>query len=106
MDPFVPRRRAARRRLSQNRCTWAKPTPGFEPGTPSLRDSPRARDVTVRGRQEIVSGAEHRNQQQVEVGEHLGPLGSAVIASTAGFDPLRYVPFNPTHDHPVVELLI
>jgi hypothetical protein len=24
-------------------------------------------------RQEIVSGAEHRNEQQVEVGEHRGP---------------------------------
>jgi hypothetical protein len=26
-------------------------------------------------RQEIVRGAEHRNQQQVEVGEHRGPWG-------------------------------
>ena len=27
------------------------------------------------GEQEIVSGAEHRCEQQVEVGEHRGPLG-------------------------------
>ncbi|MHB1568664.1 MAG: hypothetical protein ACYC0H_05620 [Solirubrobacteraceae bacterium] len=58
--------------------------------------------------QEIVSGAEHRYQQQVEVGEHRGSsLESAVTASTADFDPLCYVPFfNPAPRAPSVELLI
>jgi len=37
-------------------------------------------------RQEIVRGAEHRNEQQVEVGEHRGPLGSTARLSTADFD--------------------
>jgi hypothetical protein len=37
--------------------------------------------------QEIVSGAEHRYEQQVEVGEHRGPLGSTALLSTADFDP-------------------
>jgi len=32
--------------------------------------------VLARFGQEIVSGAEHRCEQQVEVGEHRGPLGS------------------------------
>jgi hypothetical protein len=37
--------------------------------------------------QEIVSGAEHRSEQQVEVGEHRGPQGSTAQLSTADFDP-------------------
>lgn len=58
--------------------------------------------------QEIVSGAEHRYQQQVEVGEHRGPslTGSAVTSSTADFDSLRYDSFDPTTTNQVVELLI
>ncbi len=40
-------------------------------------------------RQEIVSGAEHRSEQQVEVGEHSGPHGSTVVWSTADFNLLR-----------------
>jgi hypothetical protein len=36
--------------------------------------------------QEIVCGAEHRSEQQVEVGEHRGPLGSKVRLDTADFD--------------------
>jgi hypothetical protein len=47
-------------------------------------------------RQEIVSGAEHRYQQQVEVGKHRGPLGTTARTSTADFDPLRHA--SPTHD--------
>ena len=39
--------------------------------------------IAPAGRQEIVSGAEHRYQQQVEVGEHRGPLGSTARISTA-----------------------
>ena len=41
--------------------------------------------------QEIVCGAEDRDQQQVEVGEHRDPsTGSAVTERTADFDPLSY----------------
>ena len=36
--------------------------------------------------QEIVGGAEHRCEQQVEVGEHRGPLGSTARIGTADFD--------------------
>ena len=36
--------------------------------------------------QEIVGGAEHRSEQQVEVGEHRGPLGSTALLDTADFD--------------------
>ena len=46
--------------------------------------------------QEIVGGAEHRYQQQIEVGEHRGPLGSAVTERTADFDLPAYVPFSAT----------
>ena len=45
--------------------------------------------------QEIVSGTEHRNQQQVEVGEHRGPLGSTARLGTADFDLLRSI-LRPT----------
>jgi hypothetical protein len=45
-------------------------------------------------------------QQQVEVGEHRGPLGSAVRVSTADFDPAAYVPSNPAPTSQAVELLI
>lgn len=36
--------------------------------------------------QEIVSGNEHRDKQQVEVGEHRGPQGRRRKLSTADFD--------------------
>ena len=39
--------------------------------------------------QEIVGGAENRDQQQVEVGEHRRSFGSAVAESTADVDSLR-----------------
>jgi hypothetical protein len=43
--------------------------------------------------QEIVGGAEHRREQQVEVGEHRGPLrADGENCSTADFDCCRYVP--------------
>jgi hypothetical protein len=38
-------------------------------------------------RQEIVSRHVNGNEQQVEVGVHRGPLGSALCLSTADFDP-------------------
>src|SRR5579875_1775054 len=57
--------------------------------------------------QEIVSYAEHVDQQQVEVGEHRGSsLGSAVMERTADFDQLPYDSFDPTTQPQVVELLI
>jgi hypothetical protein len=55
--------------------------------------------------QEIVSGAEHRYEQQVEVGEHRGPLGSTARIGTADFDRCRYVPFPPAQTPQAVELL-
>jgi hypothetical protein len=56
---------------------------------------------------EIVSYAEHIDQQQVEVGEHRGSSWeSAVTERTADFDPLCYVSFNPTARPHAVELLI
>jgi hypothetical protein len=42
--------------------------------------------------QEIVGGAEHRNQQQIELGDHRGPPGSALALSTADVDLPAYVP--------------
>ena len=42
--------------------------------------------VLRRLREEIVSGTEHSNQQQVEVGEHRGPLGSTARIGAADFD--------------------
>jgi hypothetical protein len=58
--------------------------------------------------QEIVSGAEHRYKQQLEVGEHRGSsLESAVTESTTDFDLCAYVPFlNPAPRPRSVELLI
>jgi hypothetical protein len=53
--------------------------------------------------QEIVGGAEHRREQQVEVGEHRGPLGSTARLSTADFDPRS---ITPAHDPQVAESLI
>jgi hypothetical protein len=50
--------------------------------------------------QEIVSGTEHRNQQQVEVGEHRGPLRSTARIGTADFDLTAVGPYKS------VELLI
>lgn len=55
-------------------------------------------------RQEIVSGAEHRSEQQVEVGEHRGLLWPAVIQSTADFDPAAPNPYPTTR--PTVESTI
>ena len=45
--------------------------------------------------QEIVGGAEHRNEQRVDVGVHRGPSGSSVRASTDDFDPAAYVTSQP-----------
>jgi hypothetical protein len=57
--------------------------------------------------QEIVNGAEHRDEQQVEVGEHRGSsMESAVTERTADFDLTSYVPFDPATTPPAVELLI
>jgi hypothetical protein len=57
-----------------------------------LRDSER--DVG----QEIVSGGEHRDQQQVEVGEHRGPLRvDADNVSTADFDPVATSSYSTRH---------
>jgi hypothetical protein len=48
-------------------------------------------------RQEIVGGAEHRREQQVEVGEHRGPLrADGENGSTADFHRCRYVPCPTT----------
>jgi hypothetical protein len=55
--------------------------------------------------QEIVGRAEHGYEQQVEVGEHRGPLGRRRELGTADFDPLRYVSY-PTATTPAVESLI
>ena len=59
--------------------------------------------VTGPLRQEIVGSAEHRNQQQVEVGEHRGPLGSTARIGTADFDLTAAGPYNTAK---AVELLI
>jgi len=56
--------------------------------------------------QEIVGGAEHRNEQQVEVGVHRGPQGRRWRMSTADFDPAAYVPCTTTGRLPAVERLI
>jgi hypothetical protein len=48
-------------------------------------DAPRG--VVLPLRQEIVGRDEHGREQQVEVGVHRGPLGSAMLISTADFDP-------------------
>ena len=56
--------------------------------------------VLRRLRQEIVSRTEHSNQQQVEVGEHRGPLGSTARIGTADFDLAAIGPYE------AVELLI
>ena len=61
--------------------------------------------VLRRLRQEIVSGTEHRNQQQVEVGEHRGPLGSTVRTGTADFDLTATGPYRRAATS-AVELLI
>src|SRR5829696_671950 len=67
-------------------------------------DSP---GVSWLGGQEIVCGAEHRNQQQVEVGEHRGSSWeSAVTERTADFDLSVYVPFPPARPPRTVALLI
>jgi hypothetical protein len=59
-------------------------------------------------RQEIVGGAEHNCQQQVEVGVHSRPPWGRRLAlqSTADFDLLCYVPFKTPRPTPAVESLI
>ncbi len=52
-----------------------------------LRVCDSSRRVRLPVRQEIVGGAEHRREQQVEVGVHRGPHRSAMRVSTADFDP-------------------
>jgi hypothetical protein len=59
--------------------------------------------VGLTGGQEIVRRVEHHRQQQVEVGEHRGPLGSTARIGTADFDLPRYVSYSTTT---VVESLI
>jgi hypothetical protein len=58
-------------------------------------DDLRVRDpspcVSWPGRQEIIGRAVNSDQQQIEVGVHRGPLGSAVTLSTADFDLSAYV---------------
>ena len=49
--------------------------------------------VICLARQEIVGEAENSNQQQVEVGEHRGPLGSTVRYGTADFDLAAFNPY-------------
>src|SRR5579862_21429 len=53
--------------------------------------------------QEIICGAEHRNQQQVEVGEHRGPLGSTVTTRHRRLRPAASGPYITAE---AVELLI
>ena len=47
-------------------------------------------------RQEIVCGAEDRCEEQVEVGEHRGPLGSTARIGTADFDRSSSTPSPPS----------
>jgi len=56
--------------------------------------------------QEIVSGAENSDQQQVEVGVHRGPQGRRWRLSTADFDLPAYVTLPPTGPSPAVKRLI
>jgi hypothetical protein len=44
-----------------------------------------------------LSGAEHRDQQQVDVGEHRGPFGSTARQATADFDQCSLKPIQPPH---------
>jgi len=53
--------------------------------------------------QEIVGSTEHRNQQQVEVGEHRGPQWSTARIGTADFDLTAAGPYKTAK---AVELLI
>jgi hypothetical protein len=46
--------------------------------------------------QEIVSRHENGSKQQVEVGVHRGPLWSAMLQSTADFDPAAHKPSKTT----------
>src|ERR1700685_3528116 len=46
--------------------------------------------------QEIVSRDINGSEQQVEVGVHRGPLWSAMLQSTADFDPAAYKPARST----------
>lgn len=55
----------------------------------------------------IIGHAVNSDQQQIEVGVHRGPLGSAVTVSTADFDLPAYEPFpRPTTTSAAVALLI
>src|SRR5256886_566585 len=65
-----------------------------------LRVGQSATGVSLASRQEIVATAINRDQQQVEVGEHRGPLGSTARIGTADFDLTAAGPYK------VVELLI
>ncbi|HMH47597.1 MAG TPA: hypothetical protein VK538_07765, partial [Solirubrobacteraceae bacterium] len=57
--------------------------------------------------QEIVGHAVNSDQQQIEVGVHRGPLGSAVGIEHRRLRLLRYVPFpGPTTTPTAVALLI
>jgi hypothetical protein len=53
-------------------------------------------------RQKIVGRGEHGREQQVEVGEHRGPLGSTLRLGTAGFD--RCCRFPPAVDRSSTDL--
>jgi hypothetical protein len=88
-----------------------KPLVGGDPHN-RLRDAERddlriGQDPSAVARppgQEIIGNAEHRNQQQVEVGEHRGPLGSTARIGTADFDLDAPGPYSATST--AVELLI
>src|SRR5215210_1460163 len=54
--------------------------------------------------QEIVGGAEHADQQQVEVGEHRGPLRSTVTTAHRRLRPAATGPYPAAAS--AVELLI
>jgi hypothetical protein len=58
------------------------------------------------GGQEIVHSAINSDQQQVEVGVHRGPLGSALAMSTADFDLRCHVPFPAATTPSAAALLI
>jgi len=65
-----------------------------------LRVGHAATGVSLASQQEIVRTAINRDQQQVEVGEHRGPLGSTARIGTADFDLTAVGPYK------AVELLI
>ncbi len=103
--------RAARQPRKQMRETFARrldePLVGGDPQQ-RLRDAERhdlrvghhPTGVRLASRKEIVGTAVNRDQQQVEVGEHRGPLGSTARLGTADFDLTAVGPYK------AVELLI